>query len=173
MSGKVTDTGGGARELLARVREMAAGRTVKVGILADTPKREGVSERGKHSKKARIREKVARRAPYTLLEVAAIHEFGGKTVPQRSFIRATIDEKRAEILRLQVALAKQVVLGRLTPDQALAQLGAKVAGMIQARIAAGIAPPNAESTIRKKKSSKPLINTGQLRSAVTWKVEAA
>lgn len=167
---KVTDTDRGARELLARVRALAGGRTVRAGVLSDVPKRED-SQRGKHSKKARIREKVARRAAPSLLEVAIIHEFGAGPVPARSFIRATLDEGRSEILKLQVHLAQQVLLGKLTPDEALGQLGAKVAGWMRQRIADGIAPPLAAATIKRKGSSVPLINTGQLRSALTWAVQ--
>lgn len=173
MSGRVTDTGGGARELLARVRELAAGKKVRVGVLADEPK-EAVA-RGKHSKKGRIRDKVARRAAArpSLLEVAIIHEFGGGRVPARSFIRATMDEKRAEIVALQVHLAQQVLKGTMTPEQALNALGAKVAAWCQARIVAGIAPPLAASTLRRKKrKTTPLILTGQLKSSITWAVAA-
>lgn len=169
MSGRVTDKGG-TRELLARVRELAAGKTVRVGILADTPK---AAERGKHSKKTRVREKIARRlaARPSLLEVAVIHEFGGGRIPARSFIRATIDERRAEITRLQVTLAQQVLKGTMTPAQALGALGAKVASWCQARIVAGIAPPLAASTLRRKKrKTTPLILTGQLKSGITWAV---
>lgn len=172
MSGRVTDTGGGARELLARVRELAAGRTVRVGVLADKPKE---AERGKHSKKGRIRDKVARRAAArpSLLEVAIIHEFGGGRVPARSFIRATMDEKRTEIMALQVSLAREVLKGTMTPEQALNALGAKVAAWCQARIVAGIAPPLAASTLRRKKrKTTPLILTGQLKSSITWAVAA-
>lgn len=174
MTGAVTEKDQGAREILARVRALAGGRTVRVGVLADTPKRDESSKRGKHSKKARIREKVARRAAPSLLEVAIIHEFGAGPIPARSFIRATLDEKRAEIIKLQVALAQQVLLGKLTAAQALAQLGAKVASMCQARIVAGIAPPLAASTLRRKGAkSTPLIQTGQLRSSITFAVEGA
>lgn len=173
MSGTVAEKDQGAREILARVRALSGGRTVRVGVLADSPKRED-SQRGKHSKKARIREKVARRAAPSLLEVAIIHEFGAGPVPARSFIRATLDEKRGEILKLQVALAQQVLLGKLTAPQALGQLGAKVASMCQARIVAGIAPPLAASTLRRKGSkSTPLILTGSLRGAITHAVEGA
>ena len=175
MSGAVTEQDQGARDLLARVRALSGGRTVRVGVLADAPKREEKpSARGKPSKKARIREKVARRAAPSLLEVAIIHEFGAGPVPARSFIRATLDEKRAEILKLQVALAQQVLLGKLTPEQALGQLGAKVASMCQARIVAGIAPPLAASTLRRKGNKiTPLILTGQLKSSITFAVEGA
>lgn len=175
MSGAVTERDRGARDLLARVRALSGGRKVRVGVLSDAPKRED-SQRGKHSKKKRIRDAVARRAAgkLSLLEVAIIHEFGAGPVPARSFIRATLDEKRAEILKLQVALAQQVLLGKLTPEQALAQLGAKVAAMCQARIVAGIAPPLAESTLRRKKGkTTPLILTGQLRSSITYAVEGS
>ncbi len=174
MTGAVTEKDQGARDLLARVRALAGGRTVRVGVLADAPKRDDVSQRGKHSKKKRIRDAVARRTSgkLSLLEVAIIHEFGAGPVPARSFIRATLDEKRGEILTLQVALAQQVLLGKITPEQALAQLGAKVASMCQARIVAGIAPPLAASTLRRKKGkTTPLILTGQLRSSITYAVE--
>ena len=61
--------------------------------------------------------------------------------------------------------------GKLTPTQALAQLGAKVASMCQARIVAGISPALAPSTLRRKGAkSTPLILTGQLRSSITFTV---
>lgn len=177
MSGKVADRDHGARDLLARVRAMH-GNHVRVGILADAPKRDDVQQRGKHSKKKRIRDKVARRAgaaarKLSLLEVAIVHELGGGHVPARSFIRATVDAKRADILKLQVALAQQVLLGKITPEQALSQLGAKVAAWMKTRIAEGIAPPLSEATIKRKGSSVPLIDTGQLRSSITHVVEGA
>lgn len=169
---RVTVVDKGTRELLARVHALAAGRTVRVGVLADKPKRIAPTQRGKHSKKARIREKVARRAPPSLLEVAIIHEFGGGHVPARSFIRATVDAKRGEILALQKHLATQVLKGALSPEQALGQLGAKVAAWCQARIVAGIAPPLAASTLRRKGGkTTPLILTGQIKSSITYAVE--
>jgi hypothetical protein len=156
---------------------MSGGRRVRVGILADEPKDEPTTLRGKHSKKARRRAKVAARSAtaaaggkkkYSLLEVAIVHEFGGGHVPQRSFIRATIDQKRAEIQAEQVKAARAVLLGKVTPEVALQRLGAFVVGLMQARIVAGIAPPLAASTLRKKKGkATPLILTGQLRSGIT------
>lgn len=166
MSGAVTVRDNGASDLMKRVRALSEGKRVRVGILADKPKHD---VKGSTSKRARVQRKVASRATKTLLEVAIIHEFGAGHVPARSFIRATIDEKRAEIQALQVVVAKQVLAGKLTPDQALGQIGAKVAAMIQQRIRDGLAPPLAASTLRRKKNkSTPLILTGQLRSSVTW-----
>lgn len=152
----VKGTDKGARALLARLGHKP-GR-VRVGILDDASKQPHPGDEP---------------GALTLLEVAAIHEFGAPAagIPQRSFIRAGVDELAAEIKDAQRALAKRVVAGDLTMDAALEQLGALVAGKLQARIAAGIAPPNAPATIEKKGSSTPLIDTGQLRSSMTWLVE--
>jgi phage gpG-like protein len=154
----VRDTDRGAQAMVSRLRALAQStRRVRVGILSDSPKKAREGATGKLS----------------LLEVAALHEFGAPeaNIPQRSFIRATIDEKRADIERLQFAVAKRVALGEITEAQALNALGAKVAGWVKARIAAGIGPELAPATIAKKKSSKPLVDTGQLRSSITHVVE--
>lgn len=173
MSGRVTVQDHGGAALLKRVRELSGGRKVRVGILADKPK-DAAPVKGSTSKKARVRAKVA--ATKSLLEIAIIHEFGGGHVPARSFIRATMDERAADIQRLQVAVARQVLSGALTAEQGLSQIGAKVAAWVQARIVAGIAPALAESTRRQKRrlggkgKDTPLILTGQLKSSVTFAV---
>lgn len=106
----------------------------------------------------------------TLAALAAIHEWG-IGVPERSFIRAWADENRVEIRKRQRALVRQILQGRLTEETALKRLGAWAQGSIQKRIADGILPANAQSTIDKKGSSTPLIDSGQLRSGVTHEVE--
>jgi phage gpG-like protein len=154
---RVTVKDNGAAKLIAQARELAKGATVRVGVLDDATKQ---VEPGEEPSKL------------SLLEVAAVHEFGAPAagIPQRSFIRATIDARRADIARLQLALAKQVLTGKLTPDQALEQMGAKVAAWCQTRIAEGIGPALKPATIARKKSSKPLVDTGQLKSAITYRV---
>lgn len=153
----VTVRDNGADKLLADLRALGK-LTVRVGVLADGPKARG-SAAGK-----------GRQA--SLVEVAAAHEFGAPAagIPQRSFIRGTVDAKRAEIAAKQTALAKQIVEAELDPRAALERLGASVAGMMQVRIAEGIAPPNAPATIARKGSDKPLVDKGQLRGALTWRV---
>ena len=133
------------------------GRRVRVGILADAPKTEHDSGDG----------------AATLLEIAAIHEFGAGPIPQRSFIRATMDARQADIARLQEVLVGQVLDGKITPDQALALLGAKVAAWMQKTISEGIAPELKPETIARKGSSVPLVDTGQLKSSITYVVEGA
>jgi hypothetical protein len=107
----------------------------------------------------------------TVGEVAAFHEFG-LGVPERSFLRAWFDQERPAILEALRAAHKQVLLGKLTPERAGNILGMRFAGQIQTFIAdRRVQPPLKEITIKRKGSSVPLINTGQLRSAITWLVQ--
>jgi len=100
---------------------------------------------------------------------ASVYEHPG--IPQRSFIRGWFDESQdfiRETLRSQLAL---VVAGKLTAEQAKDRIALAFEGSVKQRIARGIDPPLAESTKRKKGSSKQLIDKGQLRAAVRGKGE--
>jgi hypothetical protein len=92
------------------------------------------------------------------------------TIPKRSFIAAWFDEKAGENRVFAQKLAGMRIDGKLTAEKSLQMMGVKATGGMQRRISAGIQPPNADSTIRRKKSSKPLIDTGQLRSSLTSRV---
>lgn len=108
----------------------------------------------------------------TISQIASWNEFGNARVPERSFIRACIDEHRPAIQSRATRLGAGVLMQRMTAPQALALLGEYAVGLMKARIAAGIQPANAPSTIKRKRSSKPLIDTGQLRNSITYTIEA-
>jgi hypothetical protein len=110
-------------------------------------------------------------SPPTIVEVASFNEFG-LGVPQRSFIRGWADENEAENRENLRKIGQAVVKGKLEggAKQGLERFGLLAVAGIQKRMSDGIDPPNAPSTVAAKKSSKPLINTGQLRSSVTFKV---
>jgi hypothetical protein len=106
----------------------------------------------------------------SVLDVATMAEFGiGQ--PQRSFVRAWAEEHKDDANASIRRIAQGVVAGKLDERSALEQLGLWAVGSMQARISAGIEPPNAPSTIAKKGSSTPLIDKGQLRSSITHKVD--
>ena len=106
----------------------------------------------------------------TTAAIAAIHEFGLGNVPERSWLRGYIDQNRIEIDRMMRLTAAKVARG-MPKALALKQLGVWLQAQIQKRIADGIDPPNAPSTIAQKGSSKPLIDTGQLRSSISHEVD--
>ena len=127
----------------------------------------------------------------TVAEVATFHEFGVSPftvvsgfdedgaasgyehpgVPQRSFIRAWFDESQPFIAQTLVSQMQLVVAGKLTPEQAGERIALAFEGSMKQRISRGIPPPNAPSTIARKRSSKPLIHTGQLRGAIRARAE--
>lgn len=106
----------------------------------------------------------------TLLEIATINEFGAGHVPERSFIRGYCDEHGAEVVAHVKADCERAVKMRIPFEVVLERLGLFVVGGIQKRISEGIAPPNAASTVAKKGSSTPLIDTGKLRAAIAYQV---
>lgn len=108
----------------------------------------------------------------TIAEVGTFHEFG-IGVPQRSFIRAWADENEAKNQDTLRKIGANILKTGGDPIQGLNRAGVRFVAEIQGRMVAGIDPENAASTIRQKGSSTPLIDTGQLKSSITYKIEAA
>lgn len=114
----------------------------------------------------------SREGGITNAELAMLHEFGapGAGIPERSFLRATFDEKRDQYRALCRKLLAAVVDRKITVEAALKVLGLKVVADVKARIRAGIAPPNSASTIAAKGSNTPLIDTSQLINSIDSQV---
>lgn len=107
----------------------------------------------------------------TVAEIAEKHELG-LGVPERSFLRAYVDANETLIRRDLQAAYKQILRGKLSVPQAAALVGMKHAAGVQKYIADGkVKPELSPVTIRRKGSDVPLIDTGQLRSAITHVVE--
>ena len=105
--------------------------------------------------------------------VGTFHEYGTKRIHERSFIRATVDEKHNDIDRLFQRVTKGVIDGKMEWKKGLGLVGEKVVSWVKARIRAGIPPPLSDETIEDRRrqfgkaSSKPLIATGQLMGSIT------
>lgn len=102
----------------------------------------------------------------TVAQVGAFNEFGFG-VPERSFLRETIDTNRSKYVKLLRGLAAAIVNGTVKAEVGAALIGEIVVGDIKQRIANRIPPPNAPETIERKGSSVPLIDQGQLRGSMT------
>lgn len=108
-----------------------------------------------------------------MVEIAASNEFGRRDlgIPERSFLRATIDENTATIARMQKNIHRAVMMGLYTPRQGLAIIGLYVQKLIQRKITEISEPPNAPLTQERKGRGRgpvnnPLIDTGQLRASI-------
>ncbi len=107
------------------------------------------------------------------VELMAIHEFGAPFagIPERSVVRATFDAEVAKWNRLVARLAQGIYSERpVAPARVLGIVGEVARADMINRINAGIPPALKAATLDRKGSSKPLIDTAQLKTAITWKV---
>lgn len=146
MGVRITDDQRGVAKLLANVT--ALGRCeVTVGFHAD---------------KATRREGGATNAA-----VAAAHEFGTSDIPRRPFLAPALDEGAKKIGDLQAEVVGKVLDGVMEIEQAAGLVGELAVGLVKAKITSNVPPPLAEGTAREKGSTNTLINTGQMRAAVS------
>jgi hypothetical protein len=78
---------------------------------------------------------------------------------------------RKKYLNIVQKKTNDVLAGRLNIRQLLNQIGILAQGDVQDSIVSGNWVRNAPSTIKQKGSSRPLIDTGAMRQAVTWAIE--
>lgn len=123
------------------------------------------------------RKRIAQRsARVNVVSVATFNEFGGgaskNRPPERSFLRAGVDANKGNLLALNDALFTRMLDGRLTLEKALGLMGLALQKHVQRMITKGGEPyrKNALSTRLRKRSSRPLIDTGQLRQSIQWEV---
>lgn len=99
---------------------------------------------------------------FNLASLAAVLEFGNERIPSRPFLRQTLAENQEKYTALFVKLFESGV----SIDQIYEQIALIAQGDVQQNIVNGKWTANAPSTIKRKKSSKPLIDTGKLRQSV-------
>lgn len=113
----------------------------------------------------------------TICELAAIHEFGAANVPERSFIRFTLENNRDEIRTFIERLSALFVAGKVDAERALKILGEKVVALVKANIVERkIKQDLAPETIARKRAkgrdpddaTTALVDTGQLKNAITY-----
>lgn len=91
-------------------------------------------------------------------------------IPERSFIRSTLSEERKEIAALTKRLYRAILRGKMDSKKALGLLGIDMADRISQKIVKIKSPANKPGTIKRKRSSNPLVDTGQLKNSITWEV---
>lgn len=96
-----------------------------------------------------------------LAQIGAWNEWGTPTIPERPHHRLTFDTNIKKAQNLGAKLYKSVQNNERTPKQALGVLGEWYLNALKSNIVNLKNPPNASSTIKKKKSSNPLIDTSE------------
>lgn len=157
---KVIDRDRGWKKIAAELRKAAQKPYVKVGFIGDVG---GAEHKDSH---------------LTVAGVAAIHEYGApeQNIPERSFIRGTIEAHSNEVQGFIDQQSRSVVLQKIDVKEALGRLGLFMVSLIKNRIVKEhIPPPLKESTIRAKTrdgkvGDVPLVNTGQMLNSIRHQV---
>lgn len=151
------------RRIMRQIELAGSKANVRVGVLAENGGNE--TEAG---------------SSITMIELAAIHEFGAPSVgiPCRSFIRSTFRRVEGAFGVLAGKLTTAFVQGTQPMERSLGQLGAwgvaQIKTTIRERQTGGFTPEiqeNRPETIARKGSSLPLVDTGRLINAITWFVD--
>lgn len=95
---------------------------------------------------------------------ARFQEFGTYNIPPRPFFRNALKQNQKKWIAFYKSGLKQ------RDANIVGKVGVMASSDIKMSITKTLTPPNAKSTIKKKGSSHPLIDTGLLRNAIDYKV---
>ena len=94
----------------------------------------------------------------------AVHEFGTAGMPERSFLRVPLSERKNEIYNI----AHDVLKAGGTCQNALDAMGLTGVNISSDAFDKNDWAPNKSETIKRKGSEKVLVDTGQLRQAIDY-----
>lgn len=103
-------------------------------------------------------------------EYATWNEFGTRTIPSRPFMRNAFDKNVETLVRFFYQGRRGIVDGKINQDQLMNAVGVKMVQLIKESILNESWAPNAEYTIDRKKSSKPLVDTGTMLNSITYAI---
>ena len=103
----------------------------------------------------------------SVVMVAAVHEFGSEAsgVPERSFLRSTLNANRRKYKKMFRKLAEHVARGRMSTNEALGTLGLQLQTDVKTTIDDIKDPP----LLHRK--GNPLWDTGHLIQSITFEVK--
>lgn len=113
-----------------------------------------------------------RREGGSMATIAATHEFGSdkKKIPERSWMRKYFDLKTSTINKFIQVRIKQILDIRLSEKKAIGEIGVWYTGELKKTIISLTSPALKDATVRRKKSTKLLIDTAQMINIIKHKV---
>lgn len=132
------------------------------GVLDDAHTKVGIQQ-------GTIRRGSGKEGSSDMVKIIAIQEFGApkRNIPSRPAVRQAFDMNQVKIGRFSRQIVGAIIDQKLTPRTGLGLIGENMTNLIKKRITDLDSPPNKISTIRKKKSSNPLIDNSQMINSVT------
>ena len=105
-----------------------------------------------------------------LVDIAAFNEFGTSGTPARPFMKQSWENHTNELKDFS-RNANAIIVKGGTAETVAKKAGAFGVRLVREEIVDGNFKPNAPSTIRKKKSATPLIDTGHMRQSVHYVIK--
>lgn len=102
--------------------------------------------------------------------LATIHEYGTEHIPARPFMSQAFDKNRTKINNLIQSEYGSILEGKSSVYDALQKIGILGVKTIQEVFRSGGFAAIKPATIARKGSSKPLIDTGQLRQSADFEI---
>lgn len=145
---RISDTDTGFHAMLASLRSLED-KKLKVGVLPSAGRNsDGVD----------------------LVDVAVWNEFGTRHIPSRPFMRVAADKNENKWNRYAERCVDAALKNRANINNAVCLLGEQIKSDVQRVFGSGEFAPNKASTIRRKGSSKPLIDHGDLRRSIGYMI---
>ena len=105
----------------------------------------------------------------SIIDVAIWNNFG-LGVPRRDFMTPATQKWETYCEETVESLKEDIIAGNINIDDVLGILGQKGADLISDEIIALREPPNSPATIERKKSSNPLVDSGDMSKAPTYEI---
>lgn len=99
------------------------------------------------------------------------HEGTSRGIPPRPFFDVAMDTNKGKYRMAMIKSAIDILRGKTNTQGFLTKLGILAQGDVQQAIVDFSSPPNAPSTIAKKGFDNPLIDTGEMKGDVTYRVK--
>lgn len=92
-------------------------------------------------------------------------------IPERSFIRSTMNENKKKYADLMEKGIKSALAGAASVKSVYEKIGITIVNDVKTTMVNGSFTPLKASTIKAKGSSKPLLDTEEMRSSITYQVK--
>ncbi|MGM8939554.1 hypothetical protein ACS8E2_12760 [Psychrobacter glaciei] len=148
--------------LLDRIRSVARNATAKIEV--------GYFGNQMHKPSITSGSTGQARSSISIKDLAAIHELG-LGVPKRPFVAPALNKNRANYIKYVGRQITPIIRRRQSMNATWQTVGVMAVADIQKYMVTAKFTPLAPSTIKRKGSSKPLIDTGQMRQAITYRVK--
>tara|TARA_R110002012_G_scaffold271932_2_gene457263 strand:- start:1137 stop:1637 length:501 start_codon:yes stop_codon:yes gene_type:complete len=162
MAKAVRDKDLGYKRILKEIKKLEKKPHVKIGLLSNT---------GKQDKGFTSGDKIKTTSEVSVLEVGIYNEFGTDTIPSRPFMRTTHDEHNSKWFGMIRKFTGKMYEGKATVNMALEIVGQQATADMKNKIKKGPFTANAPATTKKKKSTKPLVDTAQLIGSINYQIK--